>query len=270
MWTLKGLVVACLVLTMACSDNRALENKRVAASSDSSKGLSDKALANVTDSQEFASHLQLIKNPHILTTGKYLLGETNQLTTEAYALKAAIWEKPQIETCWESPRQTFTSQMSQVQQAITETWQQASKLRFTGWKQCPQTSPVGQQVIRIQVDDSGPRTLGLGNQLAGIEHGMLLNFTFLHWSPTCQTMTDYCIKGIAVHEFGHAIGFAHEQNRPDKPGECQDPAQGSNGDLLLTPYDPNSVMNYCNKKYNNDGELSALDKDAVQQLYGKP
>ena len=83
-------------------------------------------------------------------------------------------------------------------------------------------------------------------------------------------MSDYCIKAIAVHEFGHAIGFAHEQNRPDTPGECQQPKQGENGDLLLTPYDPNSVMNYCNQKYNNDGKLSPLDIGAVQKLYGKP
>jgi hypothetical protein len=45
--------------------------------------------------------------------------------------------------------------------------------------------------------------------------------------------------------------------------------QGTDGDnTLLTPYDPHSVMNYCNQKYNNDGQLSDLDKQAVQQLYG--
>jgi hypothetical protein len=48
-----------------------------------------------------------------------------------------------------------------------------------------------------------------------------------------------------------------------------DAPQGTSGDnTMLTPYDPNSVMNYCNKKYNNDGELSDLDKQAVEQLYG--
>lgn len=78
------------------------------------------------------------------------------------------------------------------------------------------------------------------------------------------------IRAIAVHEFGHAIGFTHEQNRADAPGECQLLAQGTNPDTLLTPYDPTSVMNYCNKRWNNEGFLSALDISAAQALYGKP
>lgn len=39
---------------------------------------------------------------------------------------------------------------------------------------------------------------------------------------------------------------------------------------LLTAYDPLSVMNYCNMRYNNDGNLSALDIAAVVALYGAP
>jgi len=39
---------------------------------------------------------------------------------------------------------------------------------------------------------------------------------------------------------------------------------------MLTPYDPQSIMNYCNPDYNNHGELSALDIKAAQKLYGAP
>jgi hypothetical protein len=77
-----------------------------------------------------------------------------------------------------------------------------------------------------------------------------------------------CIYSIAVHEFGHAIGYAHEQNRFDAPGECQLLRQGTDGDLLLTPYDPQSVMNYCNRLYNNNGQLSENDRRALAAVYG--
>ena len=38
----------------------------------------------------------------------------------------------------------------------------------------------------------------------------------------------------------------------------------------LTPYDPDSVMNYCNKRYNNYGRLSEFDRRALAILYGAP
>src|SRR6267378_1385074 len=182
----------------------------------------------------------------------------------AYFDPTAKWPRTSIYVCWENPDALFQSNMTLVKTAVSESWEAASALRFTGWQKCAEKN----QGIRILIDDSGPHTKGLGRYLDGKPNGMVLNFTYNNWSQSCKTMHDFCVRAIAVHEFGHAIGLAHEQNRPDAPGECQALRQGSNGTVLLTPYDPHSVMNYCNPEYNNNGQLSPYDKAAVSSVYG--
>jgi hypothetical protein len=196
----------------------------------------------------------------------YLHSSNPHLRKHAYVLLASKWPNPHLFVCWENPSDQYQHAMSLVEEEVQETWALSSQLTFTGWEKCA----VHNKGIHILVDDSGPRTQYLGRRLDGLTNGMVLNFTFEVWGQQCQKTLDYCIKGIAGHEFGHAIGFAHEQNRPDKPGECMEPPSGQNGDASLTPYDTHSIMNYCNSRYNNDGHLSTLDVDAVRILYGSP
>jgi hypothetical protein len=90
-----------------------------------------------------------------------------------------------------------------------------------------------------------------------------------------RTSTGSQNRGIIRHEFGHALGFAHEYRRGDEPsgttcidgGKDLTPTTGSVTNLSLE-YDHDSIMNYsyCNWVM----ELSPADVEGLQVAYGAP
>lgn len=203
----------------------------------------------------------------VLTLCPALYAQSAESAQDELALRKG-WQWPAnsdgttyIPVCWENAR-GYATEKRWVREAIGSTWGAVANLNFFGWEACSSNS----RGIHIVVEDVRSHSM-VGYRMDGVPNGMSLNFIFNDFSRDfCQNNREYCIKSIAVHEFGHALGFLHEQDRLDSI--CYEGRKTNNEAGSLTPYDKDSVMNYCNRKWNNDGNLSAYDIEGVRKIYG--
>lgn len=180
------------------------------------------------------------------------------------------WTYRQIPVCWEHWIHGRGYERDLVREALARTWEDYADIEFVGWQECY----PGEEGIRIAVTfDEKPHVKALGRNIDGVVGGMVLNFDDDAGLELCRGTYEECISAAAVHQFGQALGFSHQEPRGYGPRrDCLDdvPARDAGrygGGYFIDPYERDSIMNYCSRNWNNFSLRSEADRIAAQQLY---
>lgn len=191
-----------------------------------------------------------------------------------------------IPVCWATP--AWATEKQWVEDSIQATWGAQTELVIRFEPTCP-TNEESRRVRLIignhpdssnlgataNTDFTGPATMtGPG--------GVGIRFWFR--PPPGPPSTKSRVEYLAVHEFGHVLGFSHEQDQAG-PGsiacrqslcqgnpnynQCMADAARAEGGVSIGPYDSKSIMNYCGPHLNAVGVLSDLDGVGARKIYGK-
>jgi hypothetical protein len=207
---------------------------------------------------------------------------TSELSS--FVQSGSSWSNKTIPVCWVNSPPGTQDMRNFIRTAVQTEFEQRANvgLRFVGWNDCS-ILPQDQLAIRIEIITNsryrwgGESYLGMQQHSSRIREFELSDgtkvpstgqATMLLRADYCATASIQCLRP-ALHEFGHALGLLHEQDRVDS-GSCSssidDHSRYQFENKRVGPYDPSSIMEYCDG-YNRPARLTDTDIQGLQHLY---
>jgi hypothetical protein len=216
------------------------------------------------------------------------LDDTRSGSSDLYGNTAFLWSgsPAMIPVCWENAGSGVIDAASfsvpeatartWVREAVEGQWSRYGRVNFTQWDEDCVSGEAG---VHIQILATGQSSAPGGSTLDGVNNGVKLNLYYDDRIWDCQLSEanlKRCVQAVALHEFGHVLGFYHEEERPDYAGgtgACADQDFPNSNPQYYGAYDLDSVMSYCGQPGGDIStwktEISPGDIAAVQKAYGR-
>jgi hypothetical protein len=176
------------------------------------------------------------------------------------------WPNGVVPVCYHTtfPEQTRLAQ--KARRILQDSWSKAANVNFVGWDACDKVRAAwGPSVVFLAFwpEDGGNTS----------SQGPVGDYTTAYVTQNDSLGNEPWFTRVVNHEFGHVLGFGHEQERPDNfnpnPVYCPVFQPGREHPYLgvwLTPeFDRDSIMSYCNA----NSHLSTGDIYGARAAYGR-
>jgi len=219
------------------------------------------------------------------------VGSANQ---ELYLL-GKTWPGGSVSVCFDSQDGNNSALLSQARKLLADSWSSAANISFTGWGSCnylATTTARSFVAVHFAAGTNGVTSVRGRVAAKPVATALCGPFVSTCFTPGVTHVTlisddpdrfQQQFRYEVIHEFGHALAFAHEQERPDNWTVANTPifcnqTQGTikalpGGTTETTFFDVASIMDYCTTEPLVGGpfrtSLSAGDIQGVRKVYGR-